>query len=176
MEENKKKSNTDLWIIIGIIIISVMVVIVGALYIVLSDIEINPEYVNEYNEDALYDNYDDEEFIAWISDTSNTLHFYLRGIAKSADNFDLNLLSYYGEKLEEKSDIYLLEIHSFDISPDLSAVKAEYYAALQDTKKAGYYTRLGADNVDADYLRYAADYMDKAREHITAATYYLKEY
>ena len=122
------------------------------------------------------DTYDDTEFLDWMTYTVNeNLMTDFTMIGTYADSYDLDNLAKWSQKLEDHSSLYLSQIDNFHVSPKMQKVKDETKLALEDCEMAGYYGKLGAENISPDDLDIAVLYMNDAVIHINTVTEYLND-
>lgn len=114
--------------------------------------------------------HDDQAFLSWAQETLNLLGLDIDMVGSAAGSADFEGLRVWGGYLYEDADDALREIDQYNVSPMLSAYKTELELALRDLREAGYYSRRGAANYDADDLDLAAAYVKYATIHLNRCT------
>jgi len=121
---------------------------------------------SELSEPVTTIKFQDEEFMDWMLSVSTILYYDNIQVSKYASLSTLDELELWCEKLEEDSTTYLSQVDEYLLSPEKQQIQYEFRQVLQDFKTAGYYGKLGARYMDADYISMAARYMDSAKQHL----------
>ncbi len=170
MDIQKKDGLSDnLAVVIAVVAVVIVSGFVGV-FLLASSVEKENIYSNSLSgSESLSD--EDYDFCEWVIDLSNEMSYDCNGINRACDDYNMYLLSYYGEKLEEDSEKYLLEIYDFDnLSPKVGKVKGEIKLALNDFKESGYYCQIGAESESSTAINMATSYMNQGTYHINQAT------